>query len=265
MTDTDRSALVTAVERFARFDRIAVATDFDGTLAPLVDDLTAASAVPAASAAVHDLATRPGVALILVSGRSIPDLRALAKPPPSAVLIGGHGAEIDDPAFGYEPESALTPQEQALLDSIIRALVVIAAEHPGTYVETKPSAAALHSRPAAPEHATAALAAAINGPATWPSVHVKLGHHVVELRLRHNDKGDALDRVLRRLKVDATIYFGDDNTDEDAFALLRPGSENVTVKVGPERSQARFRVNGPEDVAGILRLVADRRSVAAAS
>jgi trehalose 6-phosphate phosphatase len=36
-------------------------------------------------------------------------------------------------------------------------------------------------------------------------------------------KGLALERVKRRLGLEAAVYVGDDDTDEDVFALARPG------------------------------------------
>ena len=44
--------LASAVARVAEADRLLVASDFDGTLAPLVDDPARARALPAAEAAL---------------------------------------------------------------------------------------------------------------------------------------------------------------------------------------------------------------------
>jgi trehalose 6-phosphate phosphatase len=52
-----------------------------------------------------------------------------------------------------------------------------------------------------------------------------------------------------------TVYFGDDTTDETAFAAL--GKDDVGVLVGPAReSHARYRVLSPRAVARELRSLA---------
>ena len=68
--------LASAVARVAGRDHLLVASDFDGTLAPLVDDPARARALPAAEAALVSLATLPRTAVALLSGRSLASLRA---------------------------------------------------------------------------------------------------------------------------------------------------------------------------------------------
>jgi trehalose 6-phosphate phosphatase len=50
-------------------------------------------------------------------------------------------------------------------------------------------------------------------------------------------KGSALERERARLKCDTAIYVGDDETDEDVFALNQPG-QLLTIRVGQRRSSA---------------------------
>jgi trehalose-phosphatase len=58
----------------------------------------------------------------------------------------------------------------------------------------------------------------------------------------------------------ATAYFGDDTTDEDAFAALAEG--DIGVLVGPERSsRADYRVSSPHAVAQELRSLASLADV----
>jgi trehalose 6-phosphate phosphatase len=53
------------------------------------------------------------------------------------------------------------------------------------------------------------------------------------------------------------VFLGDDVTDEKAFRRLREG--DVGVKIGPGDSQARYRVDDPEDVAAVLNYLLDKR------
>jgi MarR family transcriptional regulator, organic hydroperoxide resistance regulator len=74
-------------------------------------------------------------------------------------------------------------------------------------------------------------------------------------------KGTALERALPRLGCDRAIYVGDDDTDEDVFALERPG-RLLAVRVGRKSgSAAAWFVRRQADVDRLLlRLVALRAS-----
>jgi trehalose-phosphatase len=242
-----------------------VAVDFDGTLAPLVDDRHSARPLPAATAALQRLAATPDTVVAFVSGRSLADLRRLAQPPAPAVLVGSHGAEVDLPAGSTRAdragEPALDARTQALLRRVTAATESIAADHPGALVETKPTTAVLHTRRSTPEVGERARTAALTGPGSWPGVHVTHGKDVVELAVTDVSKGIALQRLLAELAIGpgATLYLGDDVTDERAFAVLDPAAGDVTVKVGPGATAAAHRLPTPEAVATLLTHLAAAR------
>ena len=85
---------------------------------------------------------------------------------------------------------------------------------------------------------------------------------MIEFAVRASTKGDALERLRRHAGADRVFYAGDDTTDEDAFAVLRPG--DVGLKIGAGDSLAGYRVRGPEDVPLVLGLIADARAAVAA-
>jgi trehalose-phosphatase len=248
------AGLVTALERFAAQPRVLVALDFDGVLAPIVAEPSAARPLPESAAALRELVGLDGVTLALVSGRALASLREVADPPPGAVLVASHGAEL---AGAAPPE---VPRE--LLARVTSALEQVVATHPGTAVEYKPAATVLHtrratSRPVAADATAAALAAvgAIDG------AHVLQGKEVVEVSVVQADKGTALLGLVERLAVDAVLYVGDDTTDEHAFAAVarRAGAADVTVKVGEGDTAAAYRVGSPTDVPPLLRVITESR------
>jgi trehalose-phosphatase len=69
---------------------------------------------------------------------------------------------------------------------------------------------------------------------------VKNGKCVVELCALPIDKGWALERLMQRLHVTATVFVGDDETDEDAFAVLADHDLGVKVGEGPTRATVRI-------------------------
>lgn len=263
------AALVAAIEAFARHPRVLVALDFDGVLAPIVLVPDAARPLPEAAAGVRRLAQSPGVAVALVSGRVLDNLRRVAAPPPSVSLIGSHGAQYA-PAL---PEAAsvpaarvdsapgpgrieLDPPAADRLAAVTEALELISARYPGTFVERKPAGAVLHTRQAGARDAATATGEALAGPATWPGVHLTLGKEVVDLSVLAVTKGMALNRLRADLALcpgqGPVLYVGDDVTDERAFAVLDPAAGDVSVKVGDGRTMAGHRIPDPEAVVLLL-------------
>jgi len=233
----------------ARAGTTLVALDFDGVLAPLVDDPATSRALPASARAIERLAAT-GVPVALVSGRALADLWTVAQPPPGVHLVGGHGAEhgrATPEGLLREPFDLLPEQARALAE-LTASLEAVTA---GTTarVERKPASVVLHTRTAGRDDARR-LTDAATALGEAAGVDVLAGKDVVELSVLAVSKGDAL-RVLRaRLGVTRIFYAGDDVTDERAFALLEP--QDVTVKVGPGATVAQHRLADPAAVAVLL-------------
>ena len=249
--------LVTALEGFSMRPSLLIALDFDGVLAPIVSDPQAARALPESRRHLNELVGLPGVRLALVSGRTLADLRRVASPPPGALLVGSHGAEMSDPVLGAQSQTPLDPEAAALLQRIIVELEQISAGQKGTHVEIKPTGAVLHTRRAAREVAAKATQEALDGPATWPGVHLTKGKEVVELTVVAVTKGTALRALRKTTGADAVLYAGDDVTDERAFAVLDGDAGDVSVRVGSGETVADHRLGSPDEVSAMLGLLVD--------
>ena len=236
--------LLAALEAFARHDRVLVALDFDGALAPIVDEPSQARPLPESSAALSALVALHRAEVALVSGRALDDLRAVARPPAGALLVASHGAES-----GGAP-TALDGDARALLADVLDELGEVAAAHPGTHVETKPTSGVLHTRQADRRTASAATEAVLQGVGAREGVASMVGKEVVELSVVRADKGSALTALREGLGVGAVLYVGDDTTDENVFVVLREG--DVGVKVGDGETAAAHRVDDPSQVAALL-------------
>ena len=265
------TALATFVVQRSAGHPVLVASDFDGVLAPLLDDPSASAPTSAAAAALERLAALPqaDVRLALVSGRDLATLAQLSGAPVGTSLVGSHGAEQGHVVAGSaETESpgaegtssverhpfALTPDERATLDGVRAGLEAVAAEAEGAWVEDKPSAAVLHTRRAEPGAAERAGDAARAVGARY-GAHTMTGKDVVEIAVLDTSKGLALTRLRDELGAAAVLYMGDDVTDERAFEVLAP--TDVTVKVGAGETAARFRVASVDEAAQVLATVAD--------
>lgn len=232
---------------------VLLALDFDGTLAPLQDDPARSRILPDGVTALADLAQHDGVALALVSGRAMQDLHTLAQVPPGTYLIGSHGAErARVTAHGLDRDVVqLTDSEADRLASLGGELAGVARGRAGVWVETKPTAAVVHTRMAEPDDAEAALADA-REVATRLGAEMLHGKDVLEMSVLRTSKGEALEALRRELGAHTVVYAGDDVTDERAFDALEDG--DVTIKVGDGPTVARHRVDDP---AAVVRLLAD--------
>ena len=241
-------ALRDALDLAAATPRLLITSDFDGTLAPIVNNPGDARPLPAAGAALVALAGLPDTTTALISGRARAVLDELAALPDSVHLIGSHGAEFDT---GF-----VRPIDTALLDQMITTLRGIAEGRPGVTVETKPASVALHVRNASAADGESALAAARAAATSWDA-HQTAGKAVLEFAVIVTDKGEAVEKLRALHDCTAAVFLGDDITDEKAFARLRDG--DIGVKVGAGDTLAEFRVETPEDVAEALRHLADAR------
>jgi trehalose 6-phosphate synthase/phosphatase len=249
--------LVTALEGFAMRPSLLVALDFDGVLAPIVAEPKAARPLPQSLRYLETLVGLPGVRLALVSGRTLEDLTEVASPPKGTLLVGSHGAEMSDPVAGSPSRAPLDAAAAALLSRVIDELELISAGFDGTQVEVKPTGAVLHTRRAKRTVAAKATQKALDGPASWPGVHLTLGKEVVELTVVEATKGTALRQLRAITDADAVLYAGDDVTDERAFAVLDGDAGDVSVRVGSGETVADHRLGSPDEVTAMLGLLVD--------
>lgn len=228
---------------------ILVATDFDGVLAPLVEDPSTSKPVDGSMELLRELAGLPGVFVAIVSGRHLAALQALTgvTDDDAIVLVGSHGAEPDRE---LPLDFAFDDAARQRLARATSALEAVAAAHPPTRIERKPAGVVLHTRTVPPDIAAAASRAALA--IDIPGVDVMDGKQIVELSALSVTKGSVLVALARKFGTSASLYLGDDVTDERAFVALAGGPQNVTIKVGGGDTAASFRIDGPADVLPVL-------------
>ena len=237
-----------ALDTVAEVSRLLVACDFDGTLAPIVNNPADARPLATAAEALTGLADVPATEVALISGRALSVLRELSAMPSTVHFVGSHGAEFDT-GFAH-------PVDEALLGRITKELNRIAADRAGVTVETKPASVALHVRNADAADGEAALADARAAAQSWDA-QLTEGKAVLEFAVISTDKGEAVDLLRDRYDASAVVFLGDDVTDEKAFRRLRAG--DVGIKVGPGDTLAGHRVTSPDDVALALEYLLGRR------
>jgi trehalose 6-phosphate phosphatase len=224
---------------------LLVSSDYDGVLARLRDDPS--DAVPEAGVAevLARLAAVDGVTVALVSGRGVADLQSTSGLSGPFRWVGSHGAEFDGP---------LTGELAGRRDDLAERLAPLVAGTAGARLEVKPASVAVHVRQVSDRGAAATLLAEARSRAD-SSLTLKPGKDVLELAVTDADKGSALRRLADELGAVATLYLGDDLTDEDAFRAL--GADDVTVKIGDGETAARHRVPDTAGAVALLEFLAD--------
>jgi trehalose 6-phosphate phosphatase len=246
-----------------------IATDFDGTLAPIVADPGQARAHPAAMAALRALAGVAGT-LAVITGRPAEEAVELGGlgDVPGLIVLGHYGWERWQDGTLTAPETP--PGVAAARDRLPGILAEVGAPA-GTWIEDKGSALAVHTRRAAdPAGALAALGEPLAGLAAETGLVPEPGRLVIELRPPGRDKGAALTALAAERNSRAILFAGDDLGDLPAFGAVRAlraaGHPGLTVcsssdEVSEVAAEADLVVAGPVGLAALLGSLA--RSLAA--
>ncbi|MCE7009178.1 trehalose-phosphatase [Kibdelosporangium philippinense] len=241
-----------AIVQLARTPRLLVACDYDGTLAPIVEDPDKARPQPESVHALRSLAGLHETTTAVISGRALRDLATMSRLPAEVHLVGSHGSEFD---IGFVhslngPARELHAKVEAELERLVDG-----AE--GIHLEVKPASIAVHFRRAEQAVADRIAEAVRNGPCTWEGIQVTEGKAVIELAVVQTDKGHALDVLRHQIGATAAIFVGDDVTDEKAFARL--SGPDLGVKVGNGETLAQFRIDDTPAVATMLAFLLEER------
>jgi trehalose 6-phosphate phosphatase len=219
---------------------VLLAFDFDGTLAPIVSDPSAARLRPATRRLLASVAARyPSV---VISGRARHDLAKRVGGIPVFHLSGNHGLEPWGQTAGYARRVHVW----------VRRLREWLAPYAGVVVEDKTYSVTIHYRNAAHTLRTiAAIDAAVRRLRGARSLGGKDAISLVPVGAP--TKGAALERARRLLACDTAVYVGDDQTDEDAFSAARP-DRLLGIRIGALRgSRARYYLRRQTEIDSLLR------------
>jgi trehalose 6-phosphate phosphatase len=225
-----------------------LAFDLDGTLAPLVDEPDQARVPEPVVQRLQRIAALWPIAII--TGRTVQDACQRLPFAPWRI-VGSHGAET---ARGSRTVRAAEDLDAARLLLRLAREELVAA---GVTIEDKRASIALHFR-AAPDRQRAihAIAKALQG--LPPFLNLFSGKAVANIVAGWaNDKSQALAELVAEWGARSALFVGDDINDEPVFARDEPTW--LTIRVGQDypNSQARYFVDGVEDMPRLLDLVLD--------
>ncbi|MDX6326101.1 MAG: trehalose 6-phosphate phosphatase [Nocardioidaceae bacterium] len=251
-----------------------ICLDFDGVLAPIVDDPEQAHIQPGAPDVLTALA-RPFRALAVVTGRpvrqaiTLGDLDALG-----ARIVEHDGDLLVLGQYGNERWTART--DRVVTPRPPKGLASFAAELPEllrregfeeAHLEQKSLAVAVHTRRLSdPQGALERLTPALRRAAEAHGLALEPGRMVLEVRAPGMNKGNAVRTLQKELHADGMLFAGDDLGDVEAFQAIRDlrrgGMVGLLVCSGSEEQQALVDladvvVPGPEGVVELLSQLAE--------
>lgn len=254
----------------ARAADVVVGLDFDGTLAPIVDDPEAAHIHPDAPEVLTALAGAVR-AVAVITGRPARQALALGGLDQVGDAIGGNGRELylfgqyGNERWSSTNRRVVSPRPPAGLATFGRELprVLRSADADEAFVEDKGLAVAVHTRRLDdPDDAFDRLVKPITELAERHGLSVEPGRQVLEVRSHGMHKGLVVDWLMEHLEAGGFLFAGDDLGDVEAFEavldLRRRGVPTLLV-CSASREEPTLRemsdvvVDGPAGVLDLLR------------
>jgi trehalose 6-phosphate phosphatase len=233
--------------------RLAVFTDFDGTLVEIAETPESVAVPPDLPDQLDRVLTEFDHAFAVITGREIADIDRFLSPL-QLPIAGAHGSQRRRADGTLE---ALDSQLISAADDIARTLDIFVAEHPDLILEHKEGAVALHFRqsPDMADECHRAMQEAVRDHSDFTLVAGKM---VIEARPSAFDKGAALRAFMQEepFAGRVPIFIGDDRTDEDAFRVAQELG-GVGIKLGPGDTIARMRIADVHSVHALLRGLSD--------
>ncbi len=237
------------IENYKSTSKRLLLLDYDGVLAPFVSDPKDAKPSKKLLDTIKRLAEEKENDVVIISGRSQDDLDDWLEHLP-ITLVAEHGAATKHP--GKEWELAVK-DSKLWIDEIHPLLEKYAFLAPGAFVEEKACSIVWHYRKAGPY--TAGKQIGIMKKELKPLINkyglkLYMGSKIVEIKSPDITKGHAANALLTKA-YDFILALGDDFTDEDMFSALPRRA--FTLKVGPGKTAARYRIADTNKVSALLK------------
>jgi trehalose 6-phosphate phosphatase len=239
---------------------VAVLTDIDGTLAPIVPTPDLSEVSEELKDSLRRLSERY-LLVAAISGRKTQDASQLVELE-DVVYFGNHGFEIL-----RDGEVEVIPEALPYLENV-EELERLAREElapQGAFVEEKGITASVHYRNAPPEVGERCVEF-IEREGNRLGLRITVGRGVIEARPPiRADKGTAVRTLVEEYRPEKATFIGDDTTDLDAFReLVRLREEGklreilrvgVSSEEGPQEieTEADIVVDGVDGVGGVLK------------
>ena len=237
------------IEHRLRDRQLALFTDYDGTLTPIVQRPEMAILSDELRSQLQALANQTTVAII--SGRDLADVQHMVGLP-SLYYAGSHGFDIAGPnniRLQHKDAQPFLPDLDKAEIQLREQLNHIA----GARIERKRFAIAIHYREAAEQVVDTIKKTVDTVLNHYPQLRQRSGKKIFEIQPDIPwDKGRAIYWLLNQLGLNQPgvlpLYLGDDTTDEDAFQALKNHGVSIYVGAPDKPTQADYFLQDPDEV-----------------
>jgi trehalose 6-phosphate phosphatase len=226
---------------------LLLAFDFDGTLAPIHSEPSRAAIRPSTRRILGNLTQL--YPCIVVSGRNREEVRRILTGIGFREFFGNHGIEP------WNSSRRVARRVQSWMPFLTLRL----GQLDGIILENKLFSVSVHYRRARDKKQARKIIT--EAARTLPGARLMGGKQVLNiLPEKAPHKGTAVERFRRKTGFDKVIYVGDDETDEDVFALT-PRKRFLSIRVGAKgSSSAAFYVRNQREVDRLLKVMIELHS-----
>ena len=226
--------------------RLWLFLDYDGTLVPILRTPDEAQPDGALLELLGRLAARPRIRTVVLSGRPLSALEEML-PIPGFVRAGIYGVEIDIPGEGIVTRARVETVRR-VVEQVRDEWALLVRGRAGFLVEDKGLSVALHARFAYPAESAEvmSLAQAIVTSHATDEFRVIGGDRFLEIAPAAAHKGETVEWLFSHAPLPnaKSIYFGDDDKDEEAFLVIRKHN-GIPIVVGPRQPHTAALVRLP--------------------
>ena len=238
------------LEEYSQAKRVLILLDYDGTLTSFTDRPEKARPDNEVKEVLKSLASIPTNRVVLISGRKKENLEQWFGNL-GIDLVAEHGVWLKE---NQDPWELIEPLKQDWKEAIRPIMEVYVDRTPGAFIEEKEFSLVWHYRKSDPEmgniRARELKDALLNITENF-NLTILEGSKVIEVKPANINKGMAAMRWVSQGPWDFVVAIGDDWTDEDLFEALP--QEAYSIKVGFGLSKAKFNMDSPQRVRGLLK------------
>ncbi|MDT7830242.1 bifunctional alpha,alpha-trehalose-phosphate synthase (UDP-forming)/trehalose-phosphatase [Pricia sp. S334] len=235
---------------YQKADKRLLFIDYDGTLSGFHNDPQKAGPDEELYALLDAISSMENTDMYLISGR---DKETFTKwfLPKKYNMIVEHGVWISTEGEDFK---MLENVKKEWMEKIRPVLESFVDRTPGSFIEEKNYSLAWHYRNTDPDFGqkrATELNTVLTSLIGTDDLSVLNGNKVMEIKSSNVNKGRAAMRVYAENDYDFVFAIGDDWTDEFMFEELPETA--VTVKVGRQKTQAKYYVDSIKNVRALLR------------
>lgn len=237
-------------EKYIQANKRTIFLDYDGTLVTFKGNPEDAKPDEELYEILDKLASDPKNEVVLISGR---DKETFTKwfGDKNYTLVVEHGVWTRKPGKDWK---LIEQMDISWMDTIRNSIQFYVDRTPGSFIENKNYSMVWHYRKSDPELGIIRANELKDELTSFIANHdleIMEGNKVIEVKNSGVNKGRAALQRINNKQIDFMMGIGDDWTDEYLFERLPDTA--VTIKVGMAQTQAKYRVEGPQDVRNFLK------------